>query len=144
MERKTFIKTCGFACLGGLIGNTLLSGCASTKIVDATIIDTNLVLPEAAFREAQNSYKNYVVVENARLKYPICVFRKSATEYTAVYMYCTHQGAQLQVFGDRLECPAHGSQFSNSGEVKTGPAETALRTFPIIIQNNQLYISLLK
>jgi nitrite reductase/ring-hydroxylating ferredoxin subunit len=76
------------------------------------------------------------------LKFPVCVYRFSETSYTALYMRCPHQGAELQVFGDRLQCPAHGSEFDDKGVVKTGPADTNLRTFPVSINKDQLLISL--
>jgi Rieske Fe-S protein len=57
-------------------------------------------------------------------------------------MVCTHQGAELQVFGDKLQCPAHGSEFSNRGVLENGPANRDLRKFPIVIENNTLKISL--
>jgi Rieske Fe-S protein len=57
-------------------------------------------------------------------------------------MKCTHQGTELQVFGDRLQCPAHGSEFTLDGNVKNGPADTALRTFPVIKENKTLKIDL--
>jgi Rieske Fe-S protein len=59
-------------------------------------------------------------------------------------MRCTHQGTELQVYGDKLQCPAHGSEFGNKGELKNGPAATHLRSFPISIDNDQLKISLKK
>jgi Rieske Fe-S protein len=57
-------------------------------------------------------------------------------------MQCTHQGAELQAFGDKLQCPAHGSEFSNRGQVESGPATAPLRTFPVSADNNELKISL--
>ncbi len=57
-------------------------------------------------------------------------------------MKCTHQGTELQVFGDKLQCPAHGSAFNYRGKVENGPANTSLRTFPVTIHNNELKISL--
>ena len=57
-------------------------------------------------------------------------------------MRCTHQGTELQASGDRLQCPAHGSEFDNKGTVKTGPADKALRSFPVTVSNNQLFIDL--
>jgi Rieske Fe-S protein len=142
MERKEFIKTCGFACLGGLFASLVFEGCAGSKVITGTIENADLVVPENAFIETNSSFKKYVVVQHDSLKYPVCVYRFSATEYTALLMRCTHQGAELQVFGDRLECPAHGSQFDDKGRVKNGPADTGLRTFPVIVQNNQIHISL--
>ena len=119
-----------------------LEGCGSSKIIAGTIDKSNLVVPVAAFQENTSSFRKYIVVSHPQLKYPVCVYRFTATEYTALLMRCTHQGTELQVFGDRLECPAHGSEFSNTGQVKNGPADTNLRSFPVITQNDQLLISL--
>jgi Rieske Fe-S protein len=66
------------------------------------------------------------------------------TEYTAVWMRCSHQGAELQASGDQLQCSAHGSEFSNKGKVTNGPADTDLRTFPVTVSNNELFIDLRK
>lgn len=130
------------ACMGGLLMGPLLEGCSSSRMVPGTIAGSNLVLPADAFVNKNGSYRSYVVVGNDQLRNPICLYRFSDKEYSAVLMRCTHQGAELQVFGDRLQCPAHGSEFDNHGVVKTGPASTNLRTFPVTIQNNQINISL--
>jgi nitrite reductase/ring-hydroxylating ferredoxin subunit len=142
MERKDFIKTCGFACLGGVLFSSILEGCSGSRIIAGTIDHSDLVAPLSVFQQGQSSFRKYVVIQHESLKYPVCVYRFSDTEYTALLMRCTHQGAELQVFGDRLECPAHGSQFSDKGQVKNGPADTNLRTFPVTIKNDQLFISL--
>ena len=141
MERKDFLKTCGFACLSGSLLFSALEGCSSSKMIAGTIDNDNLKVPGAAFTD-KDSFKKYIVVNHPDLKYPVCVYRFSNTEYTAMLMRCTHQGAELQVYGDRLECPAHGSQFSDTGKVINGPADTNLRTFPVTVQNDQLLISL--
>ncbi|MBK9939147.1 MAG: Rieske (2Fe-2S) protein [Chitinophagaceae bacterium] len=109
------------------------------------IAGDDLIVPLSDFgTKAGNEkhYKKYVVVQNDVLQYPICVYRFNANEYTALWMQCTHQGAELQVFGDKLQCPAHGSEFTNKGAVQGRPADTTLRTFPITIEANQLKISL--
>jgi Rieske Fe-S protein len=142
MERKEFLKTCGFACLGVSLTGMLLEGCRTGKMLTGSIEGSDLVVPVSAFLTNQNTYSKYIVVQHEQLKYPVCVYRFNEKEYTALLMRCTHQGAELQVFGDRLECPAHGSEFSNRGIVQSGPADTNLRTMPITIQNNQINISL--
>ncbi len=142
MKRVEFLKTCGFACLGGSLPGLLLEGCASSsKTVSGTIEESDLVIPVSTF-QSKESFRKYVVVQQEKLKYPICVYRFSETEYTALLLRCPHQGAELQVFGSRLQCPAHGSEFNNKGVVETGPADTNLRTFPVTEHNHQLYISL--
>jgi nitrite reductase/ring-hydroxylating ferredoxin subunit len=142
MERKTFIKTCGFACLNGTLFASLLESCSTSKIITGKIEETNLVVPVSSFELEKGSFRKYVVAQPEQLKYPICIYRFSEEKYSALWMRCTHQGAELQVFGDRLECPAHGSEFSDTGAVLKGPAAAHLRTFPVTIQHNQLYISL--
>jgi Rieske Fe-S protein len=142
MERKEFLQHCGLGCLGGTLFVSMLEGCGSTKIVSGKISGSDLVLPVSSFLIKENKYRKYVVVQNEKLSYPVCVYRFSEQDYSALLMRCTHQGTELQVFGDKLECPAHGSEFSNKGVVRNGPADTNLRTFPVIVQNSQINISL--
>lgn len=146
MKRKEFIHVCSKSCLlimGG--GMPLLQSCMGSQYVTAQLSGSAMVVPLASFVTEKNgkiTYRKYVIAHNEKLQYPICVYRLSATEYQALLMKCTHQGTELQVFGDRLQCPAHGSEFSISGAVKNGPAETALRTFSIIMDQENLKINL--
>jgi len=128
MKRKEFIGTC-------FLG--LLSGCAGTKYFAAPIDGDSLIVPISAFAE-----KKYVVVENDRLEYPVCVYRFGDNDYKALLMKCTHQGTELQVFGDRLQCPAHGSEFKNNGSVQNGPADSPLRTFNVSVFGDSIKIKL--
>ncbi len=142
MKRSAFLKTCGFACLGGSLAGALLEGCSvGGKSIGGSIEQSDLVIPVTVFQN-KGSFRKYVVVQHESLKYPICVYRFDEARYTALLMRCPHQGAELQVFGSRLQCPAHGSEFDNKGVVRNGPAETNLRTFPVTEHNQQLYISL--
>jgi nitrite reductase/ring-hydroxylating ferredoxin subunit len=142
VKREEFLKTCGFACLGGSLLGVFLEGCVSGgKSVEGAIDQSDLVIPVAAFQH-KDGFRKYVVVQHEKLKYPVCVYRFGESEYTALLMRCPHQGAELQVFGSRLQCPAHGSEFDDKGVVKNGPADVNLRTFPVIEHNHQLYISL--
>lgn len=145
MNRKDFIKNCGFACMGGAGIAALLQGCTSTRIISSKISGDDLVIPVSDFeirKGEEKYYRKYIVVQNDILQYPVCVFRNTEHEYTALWMQCTHQGTELQVFGDKLQCPAHGSEFSSQGVVQNGPADRKLRTFPVRMENNQLKISL--
>ncbi|MEO6547497.1 MAG: Rieske (2Fe-2S) protein [Ferruginibacter sp.] len=145
MHRKNFIKTCGLACAGAIGLNSLLPGCSAARQLSGKIAGDNLIVPLSEFETKNGAniyFKKYIVVQHDILLYPICVVRFSGQEYTALWMRCTHQGTELQVFGDKLQCPAHGSEFDNRGGVQDGPAATTLRTFPITIEKDQLKISL--
>ncbi len=145
MHRRKFIATGCISCISGGLILSLLEGCSTTKIITATITGADIIVLLADFEINKGNtkeFKKYLVVQNEKLQYPICVYRFDKNNYEALLMRCTHQGTELQVFGDKLQCPAHGSEFSNRGKVENSPANTSLRTFPITINNNQLKISL--
>ena len=142
MQRKDFIKQCT-GCLGLLVAPAFMQGCGGTKYLTAAIEDSDMIVPIDAFADKNNgSFRSYVVLENEVLQIPICVYRLAADDYKALWMQCTHQGNELQVFGDMLQCPAHGSEFTRTGAVQNAPAYMSLRTFPVTIANDRLKISL--
>lgn len=143
MNREEFIKVCGFSCAGLISSSLLLQGCTGTKYLHADISGDFMEIPMSAFKdESTSGFRDYLVVENNRLRYPIAVFRHNSTEYTALLMRCTHKGTELRVFGDVLECPAHGSEFTQNGAVQNGPANYKLRAFPLLIKPEMLNIDL--
>lgn len=145
MNRKKFISTCGSAYLGLTGVSLLLGSCMGTKYLDGILTESFLEIPLNAFeiiKKDQKRYHKYVVVQHSKLQYPICVYRISPTEYRALWMRCTHQGTELRAYGDRLQCPAHGSEFTQKGEVQNGPADKSLRIFPVHAETNILKISL--
>jgi Rieske Fe-S protein len=147
MNRKEFIHHCGLACLGSIGTIAMLQSCGTTKELSGTISGDDLVVPLTDFETMagkEKHFKKYIVVQHEQLKYPICIYRFNENEYAALWMRCTHQGTELQVYGDKLQCPAHGSEFGNKGELKNGPAATHLRSFPVSIDKDQLKISLKK
>lgn len=142
MDRNEFIIKCGVGCLGLFVGGTLLQSCVGTQYVTAPITGSFLEVPANAFRMDDGSLRKFVVVQNENLQYPISVFRTEEDSYQALYMRCTHQGTELQVFGDRLQCPAHGSEFTSKGKVQNGPADQDLRAFPVTRNDELLRIDL--
>jgi len=143
MNRKEFLHTCSFHCAGLAGLSFLLQGCGGTKYLTAPIVGSELVVPTSAFKiEGSENFRRYIVAQNNSLEYPICVYRTSAESYEALYMRCTHQGTELQVFGERLQCPAHGSEFTSSGKVQNGPADQPLRKFPVTTDGESIKINL--
>lgn len=139
-----------------------MSSCTSTRYIGGTMGKDGLTVDANEFITKQNArlparagtdgndavgqgksaYHSFIIVRNEALQYPICVYRFSDKEYSALWMRCTHQGAELQASGDSLQCTAHGSEFDNKGTVKNGPADRNLRNFPVTVSNNQLFIDL--
>ncbi len=145
MDRRLFVKkTCGL-CLGVPMIAGMLSGCGSVRYVDGMMEPSGISVPPAEFlssKDDPSTFRPYIIVRNETLEYPICLYRFSENEYSALLMKCTHQGTELQVFGDQLHCPAHGSEFTNKGLVAQGPAENSLRTFRVLSLTEKILIEL--
>ena len=145
MDRRKFIVKGCAACLGVATGAGLLSSCTASRFTGGKLGKDGLFVNPREFIESKGNekkYRSYIIIRNNALQYPICLYRFSDTEYAALWMQCTHQGAELSVSGDRLQCQAHGSEFDNRGTVKNGPADRHLRNFPVTIMNNEIFIDL--
>ena len=145
MNRKDFILRSCTACLGASSVATVLGSCATTKFSNGKLLKDGIVIDMQEFViNGSDKYRLYIVVRNEELVFPICVYRFSDKDYSAIWMQCAHQGAELNVAGDYLQCPAHGSEYDNRGKVTNGPADKNLRTFPVTINNKELFIDLRK
>lgn len=147
MTRKDFIVNTCVLCASATGVAALLNSCTPSHYISGTMNKDGLMLSRDEFKIMQKgntAYRSFIIVRNDALKFPICVYRINDTEYSALWMQCTHQGAELQASGDVLQCPAHGSEFNNRGQVRTGPANASLRTFPVTVSNNELFIDLRK
>ena len=147
MQRREFIKNSCSACLSLTVLSTLVSSCVATKYISGELGKDGLTISKDEFKVKQKggtAYSSFIIVRNDALQFPICVYRLNENEYSALWMKCTHQGAELQASGDVLQCPAHGSEFNNKGQVTNGPAGSNLRTFPVTLTNHELFIDLRK
>ena len=147
MNRKDFIINSCAACLSATALSGLLASCKSTRYITGRLNNDGVLVDIDDFkitRKGRAGYRSFIIVRNEALQYPVCVYRFSDHEYSALWMQCTHQGTELQASGDFLQCTAHGSEFSNKGKVTNGPADKDLRSFPVTINNNQLFIDLRK
>lgn len=147
MKRREFIISSCNACLatGAIAG--LISSCGATHYIPGKLNRDGLLVDTEDFKIKKNgktSWRSYLIVRNEELKFPICIYRFSDTEYSALWMQCAHQGAEVQVAGSYLQCPAHGSEYDNRGRVTNGPATNDLRSFPVTVNNQQLFIDLRK
>ena len=147
MNRRKFLHRSCICGMAGLGAGVLLEGCAPVKYSAGTIRGSDLYIPLEDFvdRTGKDSrYRKYVIASNELIKFPICVFRFSESDFQALWTACTHQGNELQIFGEKLVCPAHGSEFDQRGQVEEGPADKPLRSFPVRVDEGYLKISLKK
>ena len=146
MERREFVKTCGFVCLGGTALVTLLQSCASSNYFAQTVFENNqIAIKKTEFVKTEKDksvQRKYVLVKSEKYNYPICVYKTIEENYIALLMECPHKGCELQPHGDYLICPCHGSEFTNKGIVQNPPAEENLKAFNIKTDNENIYIQL--
>ena len=59
---------------------------------------------------------------------------------------CTHRGCSLgdgKLDGSTVQCACHGSRFDvKTGEVVRGPAEDAIRSYPVHVVNDEVQVDL--
>ncbi len=146
MDRKEFLKTCGYACLGGTALMALLQSCASTNYFAQSALEENRILiKKTEFVKTEKEKikeRKFVLVKTDKFGFPICVYKINETEYSALLMQCTHKGCELHPQGNFLVCPCHGSEFTNKGVVQNHPAEENLKTFKTSTDNENIYIHL--
>jgi cytochrome b6-f complex iron-sulfur subunit len=146
MDRKDFIKTCGLACIGGVVISTLLEGCASSNYFAQTVFSNNqIIIKKSEFIKIDKDktiLRKYILVDTKVYNHPICVYKLDDKNYSALLLQCTHRSCELKPEGDYLICPCHGSEFTNKGVVIHAPAEENLQTFKIITDNENIYIQL--
>ena len=132
-------------CLTGSAIIPVLTGCQSTYYTNGVLESNGISVQKSEFtylKKDQPVQRDYIIVKNNAVEFPIYVYRLSDQDYSAVLMKCSHQGNELQASGDHLHCPAHGSEFNNKGIVSQGPAEENLRTFKVVADGEKLFIDL--
>ncbi|MDZ4714094.1 MAG: Rieske (2Fe-2S) protein [Cytophagales bacterium] len=145
ISRRHFVKITCTSCLGVPLLAGVVTGCQPTRYVTGTMEPNGISVMKQEFHIMKDSgitYREYVIVRNDSLEYPIALYRFSDQLYSALLMKCSHQGTELQAAGDHLHCPAHGSEFSSRGDVTSGPADKNLRTFRVSVDEERLLIEL--
>src|ERR1700720_3298474 len=84
--------------------------------------------------------------EVKRIENPaISVFNVEGTLF-AISDTCTHSEASLsegRVHGETVECPVHGAFFDlRTGDALTPPAVEPVQTFPVIVQEDEIYVEI--
>ncbi|HUQ66104.1 MAG TPA: Rieske (2Fe-2S) protein [Flavitalea sp.] len=146
MDRRQFLKSSCTSCVSATLFSSLMfTACTPTRYITGKLNNDGLIIEKDQFKVGdKGSYSSFVVVRNENLLFPICIFRFNDHDYSAIWLKCAHMGAEVNVVGDMLQCPAHGSEYNNRGMVTNGPATSNLRTFPIVVNNNELFIDLRK
>ena len=86
-----------------------------------------------------------VRIEGEVLPEPIVIIYGEDGNYYAFKNACTHAGRMIDPVAGTMTlecCSVSGSTFDYQGNVLSGPAEGALTSYPLVVEQEQLVISL--
>ena len=63
------------------------------------------------------------------LQDPVYVLVNDDGSFAALSPICTHLGCTVEIQGERLVCPCHGSTYDRAGAVLQGPAQLPLARY---------------
>ena len=137
MDRKEFLSQLGigaaglvlFGCMGGCEKDTVPAAPSNVNLtLDLTSTTYSKLLTPGQFAYTTNG---------------IIVAQTKAGDYIAVSQYCTHHGVTVEYAAttDIFLCTAHGSEFTETGAVKKGPASSALKQYTVTKTGTNLVIT---
>jgi cytochrome b6-f complex iron-sulfur subunit len=134
MDRKEFISVIGIGAVSALIAGSM-SACTKDPSPANSAVDFKLDL-NASENTALKNTGGYIVTNG------VIVALSKTGVYIAVSAACTHQGTTVEYNNtvNRFQCPNHGSEFSATGNVVTGPAASSLTRYNAILSGNTLRI----
>ena len=75
---------------------------------------------------------------------PVCLAHAEDGHFYALNDICTHEEFYLsegELWGMDVECPQHGSRFNvQTGKVTGLPAVVPAKTYPVTIDNSDIYV----
>jgi cytochrome b6-f complex iron-sulfur subunit len=139
MNRRKSIKNIATGCALIFAGvPVLIAGCTKQStdqgLQPGQSINVDLSLPENAVLNNPGGSK---IIQNV-------LIGNTGSNFFAVSSICTHMGCTVMFNSsqNKLQCPCHGSEFSTTGSVITGPAVVALQSFVVTKTDNILNIVL--
>lgn len=124
VDRRRFVH----ACVCGIAGFAM-PGCASLMTRRVTPVDGRIELALVRFPELTEAGGSLALLPDGSSE-PVYVIAQDDGTFVALSPICTHLGCTVEITGERLVCPCHGSTYSRAGAVLQGPAERPLARYP--------------
>jgi cytochrome b6-f complex iron-sulfur subunit len=139
VNRREFLERLEALSAGAIVagGGLGAGGCIGFHYVNSSLVGNRL-----AIRTEEFGSQRFVLVDAPGLSLPLFVCRQDGGTYSAVSTRCMHRGCQVEPASDRLVCPCHGSEYTDTGEVLKGPTERPLERFPVTVEGDRILIEL--
>jgi cytochrome b6-f complex iron-sulfur subunit len=148
MERQEFLSKLGIGLVAVCAGCSLVSCGGGSKGNDP--VPTPAPTPPATGSGnlfTADLTSELMNIGDSKVEQGIILVRigsdETANSFTAVQVACTHQGNAIAYNTNQgiFICPAHGSEFSKSGQVVLGPAASPLHKYTVTINNSILTVT---
>ena len=139
VSRREFLTYAAAGTAGAALGGLL--GCAAVLIYPATVVEGQISLSRSELEQLAGLNRP-VVVKAPELPDPVILIPVDEKTFRAMSAKCTHLGCHVRPTKNFLVCPCHGSTFNLRGEVVRGPASSALTTYPVEVNGNEIKIIL--
>lgn len=136
LDRRGFVSACA-SCATAL----LLTGCASLVTHPVPVSAGRIRLRLSSFPEL-GTRDGAIRIQPEGIPDPLYVLAAGDGAFNVVSPICTHRGCTVDVQGERLVCPCHGSTYDRGGNVLKGPAQRALTRYPATLSGDELTITL--
>lgn len=136
IDRRRFIGLSACALAGAVT-----PGCASVALVPVTPVDGVVRIRLSAAPQLLHP-GGYLKVQPAGAPTAVYILVLDDGSHAALSPICTHLGCTVDIAGARLVCPCHGSTYARDGSVLRGPAERALRSYPVETRADEILVRL--
>ena len=123
MDRRDFVCTCALGAAAVALG-----GCASLITRPVTPVNGRLELALVHYPELVERGGSLRVMPVGHGE-PVYILAHEDGSFSAVSPVCTHLGCTVEIEGERLVCPCHGSTYDRRGTVLQGPAQQSLARY---------------
>lgn len=123
VDRRQFVHACVCTFAGWA-----MAGCASLMTRRVTPVDGRVELALARYPELTDPGGWLALLPDGFAE-PIYVLAQHDGAFAALSPICTHLGCTVEITGERLVCPCHGSTYTRTGTVLQGPAERPLARY---------------
>lgn len=124
LGRREFLGACACA-----LCTVVAAGCASLVTRQVTPVNGEIDLALMQYPELSEAGGSLKILPEGAVE-PLYVLALGDGTYSVLSPVCTHLGCTVEIQGERLVCPCHGSTYDRSGAVLQGPAMAPLARYP--------------
>jgi cytochrome b6-f complex iron-sulfur subunit len=141
MNRKEFFSKVGFGAAAALVP-ACITGLASSCSSDNSTSPSPAPAPSGVDFILDVSTGSLASNGGFLVSQGIVIARTNSGTFIAVSAACTHEGTNVNYVASANDflCPNHGAQFSSTGVVTRGPANTNLKQYNTSLTGNSLRV----